>query len=327
MIGNLLKLFFWRYLRAVMAKLPIPVLDGFIFLFSFIQVSMSGSKRKILAMELVKSGLARENSFPWKLVYRSYRNQNNRWIKKCLLSEIHSDNVDRYLTVQGIENLDKALSRGNGAIMLNPHFGPFLFALPALGYRGYPVHQVSMMSEKDILGKREGLRKLVYEAKFQSIEGRMPANFINAAGNPMVIRTVMKKLKEKGVVFFSSTGRGGKSWQKVDFLNRNASFSLAPFRLAIKMGVPIMPVFALDSTPVAKIVIEPPLDIPENGTPETLLETYASRLSSFISNHPDHFGYFLYEMYIKSWKDDHPFFDDYPERDRTTYKRTICRLF
>lgn len=312
-MGNLLKLFFWRYLRGIVAKFPVTVLDGVIFIISFVQVTMSGKKRRILAAELERSGLADKNRFPWRLVYRSFRNQSNRWIKKCLLSEINDGNVGRYLAVQGIENLDRAVSEGNGAIMLNPHFGPFLFALPALGYRGYPVHQVAMMSEKDIFGKRKGLRKLVYEAKFDAIEGRMPANFINAAGNPMVIRTVMKKLKANEVVFFSSTGRGGKAWQQVDFLERKASFSLAPFRLALKMGVPIIPVFALNSNPVAKIMIDPPLEIPENASPEALLEAYASRLSSYVMTYTDHFGYFLYEMNVKSWKDDHPFFDDYPE--------------
>lgn len=311
MLGNIVKLFFWRYLRSIVAKLPVRIIDGLTLTLNTLKVSSSPKKMKIMAEELARSGLTDSDKFPWKLVYSSFLNQSNRWVKKCLLSKIHHTNVERFLDVDGLSHLSSALSHGNGAILLNPHFGPFLFALPALGYRNFPVNQVAMMSDKDIFGTRKGLKKRVYDSKFQAIEAKIPATFINAADNPMVIRTVLKKLKKNQIVFFSSTGRDGRAWKKVDFLNRKASFTLAPFRLAIKTGVPILPVFALNSQPVARIVIEKALEIQNNTTAEDLLAQYTTLLADYVRKYPSHFGYFLYEMHIKSWKDDHPFFDDY----------------
>jgi len=313
MIGNVLQWFFWRYFKPIFAKLPIFIINAFISTLSFLQILFSSKKRKIMSHELIKSQLVDRKSYLWKLIYQSFKNQNNRWIKMCFLSKINTENADKYLGIDGIDYLEKAMAYGKGVIFLNPHFGPFLFALPALGYRGYTVNQVAIHSEADIFGKRKGLKKYVYSAKFDSIEKKMPVTFINTAANPMVIRNVMRRLSKNEVVFFSSTGRGEKSWYETKFLGRNATFALAPFKLAIKTGATLIPVFVLDSKPLARIVIEEPLNIFDGDSPEKVLEQYVSSLSRYVKQHPDHFGFFLYEMHIKSWKDDHPFFSDYDE--------------
>ncbi|PIE59442.1 MAG: hypothetical protein CSA32_03565 [Desulfobulbus propionicus] len=313
MLGNLFKLLFWQYLRPAMSKLPIWFINSLIHTFNFVQVSVSPGKTKKMAEELKNSGLAEGKIFPLKRVYGAFYTQRIRWAKKCLLPAIHSNTVDHYLPVDGLSFLTSALSQGNGAIMLNPHFGPFLFALPALGHRNFSVHQVAMISERDIFGVRTGLRKLVYDAKFQAIEKKIPASFINASDNPMVIRTVIQTLNNNQVVFFSSTGRAGKSWKKMPFLGRTACFSLIPFRLALKTGTPLLPVFALNANPITRIVIDSPLQVSKSTTAEDLLQQYIFLLEAYVREYPTNFGYFLYEMRVQAGKDDHPFFDDYKD--------------
>jgi lauroyl/myristoyl acyltransferase len=139
--------------------------------------------------------------------------------------------------------------------------------------------------------------------------------FINAAVNPMPIRNVIRLLKKNEIVFFASTGRGGKSsWHSVDFLGRKATFSPIPFKLAIKTRATLLPVFVLVSNPIARVVIDEPLHVADGDTPEKILEQYVSRLASYVKEYPDHFAIFLYEMHTQAGWDDHPFFSDYPKK-------------
>src|SRR5204863_894329 len=51
--------------------------------------------------------------------------------------------IDRTCVLEGGEHLDAALARGRGAIVATAHFGAHQLVMPALGYRGYVMHQLS----------------------------------------------------------------------------------------------------------------------------------------------------------------------------------------
>jgi len=313
MIGDIFRLIFWRYLITLFASLPLSVLNSFIDLLTHLQIALWYKRRNILSRELRKSGLLNKDIDHNRLIYQSFKSNNSRLLKKCLLPKINNNNIDKFLQVDGLKHLEEAIKRGKGTILLNPHFGPYLFVLPALGHRGYSLNQIALQGVQ-IKKKHKVLNKLIYYAKFDSIEGRMPITFLNAAKNPMIMRTAIEILAKNGIILFASTGRGGKSWHEVDFLGRKSTFNLIPFKLGIKMGAALLPVFALNSKPIARIVIEKPLIVLDGDSPVNILEQYISKLSWYVMKYPDHFAIFLYEMRIKAGRDDHPFFTDYAEK-------------
>ena len=298
----------------IIARMPFSVIHTIVPAVSLIQLIVSGKRRKITISELSSSNLIdKKNAFT--MLYRSFINQNNFQAKMCYLPNINRENATDYFRVHGVQYLDEAKKAGQGTVLLNPHFGPFLLVMPALGHMGYKLNQVVLQGEP-IIGRRKGLDRLIYEAKFDAIDRNLPADFINAANNKLSIRNVLTALSKNEIVLFASTGRGGKSWHEVNFLGRRATFNLMPFKVALKAGAALIPVFVIDSKPIAKVIIEKPLEVKGGETPEQILEKYISVLSLFVKRYPEHFAFYLYDMHVQAWWDDHPFFSDYPVKIR-----------
>ena len=56
---------------------------------------------------------------------------------------LNPSNIHDVCDVLGLEHLDLALNKGRGAILMIGHFGANQMIMPALGHRGYPIHQLS----------------------------------------------------------------------------------------------------------------------------------------------------------------------------------------
>lgn len=311
---NALKLFFWRYGVRIIPRIPLGILRGLTAMAVRADRFTSRGKRRVLRSELALCGLAAPGQED-RVMDRASRNQILSQIKMAFLSRLGPENIARYISVEGLEHLDQALAKGNGVILLNPHFGPFLLIMPALGHRGYKLTQVALQGEP-ITGKRVGLAKQVYDAKVQAIEDRMPVTFINAGESTMSVREVFRVLARNEVVLFASTGRGGRAWQETDFLGRKATFNRTPFNVAVKTSAVILPVFVLDDGPLARVVIERPLNLDRNAPAEQLIKEYSAVLERRVQALPDHFAHFLRDMRLQAGWDDHPFFADYPSRSR-----------
>lgn len=314
-IGDLIKFLFWKYFRFAIAASP-PAVTGAAarLLASFMSIAF-GRRKGIVQSELSRCGLTLDGTLK-----RAFKVQLGSQLKMLYLPKLNSGNIARYMDVKGLEALDRALEKGRGVILLNPHFGPFMLVMPALGHRGYKLNQVALQGHH-ILGQRRGLDKMIYESKFDAIEKNMPVNFINAAGNQLALRDVLRALRNNELVLFASTGRAGKTWHEVEFLGRRATFNITPFRIAFNEGSPLLPIFLFDVNPYAELVIEKPIEVNDDDTPEKLVEKYVAVLENYVKRHPDHFAFYLYEMRKQSWWDDHPFFSDYPADEGSRIKR------
>lgn len=304
-ILGLIKLFFWKYLRHAIAALPVALINAAAWFPTLLLYIVSRGKRRVMLSEFSKCGIDADGG----LIWRSFSVQMRSQIKMFYLSKINSGNVNKYFKIKGLEYLQNV--KGKGGVLLNPHFGPFMLVMPALGHNGYKLNQVALQGDP-IIGKRHGIEKLIYESKFSAIEKNMPVNFINAAGNEMAVRGVFQALKNNEFVLFASTGRAGRAWHEVEFLGRRATFNVIPFRMALKEGAIIVPIFLLDSKPYAELIIEKPVDITDGVTVENLVEKYAACLESYVRKYPEYFAFYLHDMFVQRWWDDHPFFLDYP---------------
>ncbi|MBF0464662.1 MAG: lysophospholipid acyltransferase family protein [Nitrospirae bacterium] len=324
-----LKWLYWRYLRLVFSELPVAFINAVMSLLARLQMASNRQRKLVTLEELFKSGLIDETCNMRETLHVVFQTQLNSWAKLCYLQKINSSNVDDYVAIEGAEHLDNALRGNRGALLLNSHFGPYMMSMPALGYRGYRVNQVAIQGDPPTVG-RKGFFWYANEAKFQAVEKLMPVNFINASipvGDKnglrnMSMRDIILALQRNEFVLFPATGRGGRKWVQASFLGRTVNFNISPFKLAIKTGTALLPVFLIDLRDgIAKMVVEPPIDVSENDTSETLLDKYLAVVSRYVKHYPEQFAYFLYEMKMKSWWDDHPFFTDY-KTSRVFIKKT-----
>ena len=305
---------FWRYIRTLIITLLKPKYSIFMAdLFSFFFCIFSMRMRRILTEELVRSGLL-DNSRGFNSLYSVFKNYVGSQIRFFYLPKLNRTNIEQYIPVEGLQYLDNALKDKKGAILLNPHFGPFLLAMPSLGHKGYRVIQVALQGEPPT-GKRKGMHKLMYKAKFDAIERNMPVEFLNLSDNKMAARDILRSLNRNEVVLFASTGRGGTSWHVVNFLGRRARFNLTLFKAARNSQAALLPIFVKETKSFAEVEIEKPIEFSKDDSPEEILERYIPVLESHVKRHPEHFAFFLYEMRVNSWWDDHPFFLDYSHVD------------
>ncbi len=309
MIHDAARLIFWRYLTKVIARTPLVITSGLTASAGFFYFLAARRQMRLVSSELAACRLL-EGRQEWLILLGFAVTRIRTWVKMSYLSRLNSANIDRYIRVDGLEHLENALDRGKGVILLNPHFGPFLLAMAGLGHRNYKVNQLALQGESPYR-KRKPLQNKVYEAAYNAMEKQLPATFINATENKMSLRAVLKALGKNELVLFASTGRGGKTWSPVTFLNRPCLLNEMPFRLAIKTGAVLLPVFVFDQKPLARVVISEAITESENTSAEDMLKAYAGVLEDTVRSAPEHFAYYLFEMRKNAMLDDHPFFQDY----------------
>lgn len=313
---------FWGPLRKIvflMSPRYISTLEG---LFSFFSYYILISRRKVITQELRKSfGNKWSSERIEKAVRESFRIYFASKFRMFYLPKLNSSNMGEYIEVQGLGYLEKELAKKKGVIVLNPHFGPFMLIMPALGYRGYRINQLALQGPP-LLRQRKWMEKKAYDVKYRNIELHMPVKFINAAEGILSLRDAYKVLENNEILLFPSTGRGGKVWHTVNFMRRKALFTPVPFRIALKTGASLLPAFVFCCGEKISVRFDEPIKVDHDSTAEGLVEKYVKILDSYVERYPEHFLMYIYEMRVKSNWDDHPFFVDYKQADDYQNTRT-----
>ncbi|MEW6416563.1 MAG: lysophospholipid acyltransferase family protein [Nitrospirota bacterium] len=236
---------------------------------------------------------------------RSFENYYKRQIESVFFGSLNKHTLNKIIHVEGIENLDSAISKGKGVILLLSHFGSFLLPLPSLGYMGYKVNQITgRQIHSSLLAERIWIwRKRKAE--------RLPVKFIQGG---KFLRPVYKALKNNEVVAIAFDGRDGSKWVAVDFFERKALLSSGPFELARKTGATIIPAFIIrEKNDTHKLVLESPFKLSEDRDIGKALandtRNFAELFANYIVKYPCHFGMVLYKLKkIKAAAIDNPFF-------------------
>lgn len=301
---------FWCPLRKLMVLMGhgrSSILERFL---SFTSYHALRRRREDIKQELRQSvGSEWSSDLIEKAVRATFDVQIGSQVRMFHIPTLNSSNIDNYISADGLEYLDEALAGRKGAILLNPHFGPFMLLMPALAYRGYKLHQIALQGEPP-WGKRKGISKRIYEIKFQTIEGNLPVAFINAAGGAFALRSAYKALKKNEILLYPSTGRGGTAWHTVPFMRRKAAFSVVPFKIATSSGAPLFPAFVVLESQRARVILERPIRAEADSTPESLMEEYVKVLDAYVTRYPGHILMFIHEIQQRSLQGQKPFFTD-----------------
>lgn len=228
---------------------------------------------------------------------------------------LNSANIDTVCSINGIEHVDAALERGKGAILMIGHFGANQLIMPALGYRGYPIHQLSAPPTvwADILPERANpLWRRKLSARWE-LEQTLPVEHINVF---KFLRPAFACLRANEILGLAFDGGGGTEWLNVDFLGRKMTISVQPFQLWRKTKTTLLPTVVLRQSwqPAHQVMISPPLEWEE--TEDSLqhnAQRYVDRFSGWVQQFPCHYLPFLQMRRQVRMTDVHPFFDDYPE--------------
>lgn len=307
---DILRLMFWGPMRKLISYLSPAYSFSIAKAIAFFAYHILIGRRKIIASE-IRASIGRE----WtsgkidKTVFGSFNISIRSQLMMFYLPRLNYFNINEYVSIEGLGFLDDALSAKKGAIILNPHFGPFMLIMPALHYRGYRVNQIALQGEPP-WKKRRGLDKKGYDIKYATIEGNIPVNFINTSAGPHTLRVAMSALSNNEILLYPSTGRGGTALHTVNLMKRKVALNIFPFKLALRTGASLLPAFVFCDGKMGKVIIERPLNAEGNFTPEKLTERYAEVLDNQVTNNPEHFLSYLYLTHKISLFGEPPFFID-----------------
>jgi phosphatidylinositol dimannoside acyltransferase len=212
------------------------------------------------------------------------------------------ETVGQVCTIEGREHLDAALSEGKGAIVLIGHFGANQMVMPALGYSGYAMNQLSAPPTvwAEIQPERNTPLWSKVLARRWALEQRLPVQHINVFD---FIRPAVRCLQQNQVLGLAFDGGGGKRWTQVPLVSRTANVNRMPERLARVSGAAILPTLVLRRPGEKRhtVRIHEPVDS---------LQAFARVFSRYVEQDPAHYLNFLMLRRRMKHLDEMPFFTD-----------------
>ncbi|MBF0516803.1 MAG: lysophospholipid acyltransferase family protein [Nitrospirae bacterium] len=236
------------------------------------------------------------------MVKMTFTNLFQKEIETFFYPEMNEKNIEGIIGIEGIENLNTAIALGKGTMLLFAHFGANQMVMPAIGYRGFKMSQLSAPATvwTEILGKEQNLiEKKTMEIKWQC-EKSLPVTHINIFGS---LKEAFLCLRRNEILGVAIDGGGGKERATVEFLGKKALFSTGAAELALRTGATVLPTFVVrDSKGYNTMIIERPLPAPGikpkdmQGRQRSIagfIRSFVQRLEPYVLRHPCHYLDFL----------------------------------
>jgi len=214
-----------------------------------------------------------------KLAWRNWLNYTKAWIDFFKIPRMDRRKLGALLTPSGLENLDAAMARGKGVIVVAPHMGSWELAAASwaasFGEIGVMVEQIEP-------------RQLFEHVS--ALRSRMHIRVIPLSRTGA--RDIMRMLKEHRMVVLAMDRDILNTGQPFKFFGGLTSFPTGPVEIALKTGAPILPAFCIRDRNDAYIAIgEPPLFLTPSedhradlrGAMEQILATF----ERYIKRYPD----------------------------------------
>ncbi|MBI4949054.1 MAG: lysophospholipid acyltransferase family protein [Deltaproteobacteria bacterium] len=281
---DVLRLFVWYPLRWMILAMPIAAGFKVLRTMGGLHCAFSRGRKALLKENLRRIDPSMTDVMAEEAVKEYFRNHYTDRLLIFIFPKFGKMEVGRFLSIEGIENLDWALKKGRGAILVHGHFGPVHLPLVALARLGYGMKQIGLPSDEGLswIGRNVAFRlRLEYESL-------LPAEVIMADG---FLRGAFKWLAGNGVIMI--TGDGSGTVRKVGrhspfrLCGQSVEFPLGPALLSEKTGAELIPMFITpgDGKSLYRIVIETPIEKGEGG-PEAMVSEFISRYERYIRKYP-----------------------------------------
>jgi lauroyl/myristoyl acyltransferase len=255
------------------------------------------------------------------LIKAAYRVAWRSHFEELLLGKLTAENLHNYLDWEGRDNLEAALARKKGAILVFPHAGHVMMIIAATSLWGYSYTQYAArgLAPKEVAEAHPEVfghnpwREAVREAREKS-EDRLPAKFLTLE---TPVRKLFRSLANNELVGIAFDGRIGRRFVKVPYLGREALLNPGAFRMAADTGAALVPTFVEVPAHGKNRMITRPALIPDGKNASSLMaELLQAEVEPWIRAHPEHYGIWLLHCRLRNTVDDHPFFIDQALDDR-----------
>ena len=216
------------------------------------------------------------------------------------------DNFIKRSSIQGLENLEEALSKGKGCILLCAHYGFNQGIMPILGFRGIKINQLAARPHTwhEMVNKSIGWHERLVMGLRDRYEHSLPADFLYIGG---FMRPALEVLKRGEILIMAYDGRAGSKWLEVPIGNLILNISGGPENLMQHTGCEILPVFVQRNGSRYVLEIGKPLNR------ENPLEEFGEILKDYVMKSPDSYIPLLTESLRRAELDNMPLIKNWRE--------------
>ena len=282
---DILRLFVWFPLRWLILLLPVSWGIALLRTMGDVHYSFSRGKRGLLRDNLsrLKGWSAAGDA---KSIREYFRNHYIDHLFIFILPKFGIRETKRFIEIEGLEFLDKALEKGKGVLLIHGHFGPVHLPLAVLARLGYRMKQIGFPTDEGLswIGRNVAFRlRLKYEVK-------IPAEIIKA---DTFLRPAFKWLNENGIIMVTGDGTGterkiGKH-KVFKFFGQPVMFPLGPAILSQKTGATILAIFVVPGErKLYRIIIEESIISDYSGDEwiQNVTQQFVRRLEDYINRYP-----------------------------------------
>ena len=156
------------------------------------------------------------------------------------------------VSIQGKENLDRALAGGKGVVAVSAHLGNFTLMAPKMIAEGYPF--TMLVKEVEYKGIARTMRKI------QDMQG---GRYIYIKPWKEALRQILACLRKNEIICLLSDERKKHSEVSVDFFGHPVATATGAAVFSLKAGAPLVPIFMVrHENGSHTIFIEPPTERP-----------------------------------------------------------------
>lgn len=228
------------------------------------------------------------------------------WLKNMCFGMIeltylidHPEEIIERVLIEGGQNLEEAISKGRGVILLSAHFGNFVLMLLRMAQAGYKTNCIMRRMKDKQFGKS------VYD--FCGTNG---VRIIYSLPHKECVEQSFKSLRSGQILFvLLDQNYGERGGVFVDFFGKPAATATGPVIFSNRSGAPILPVFIVgDGVDRHKIIIGEPVKLVASQYEESSLEHNTAQLTkiieTYIRRYPHEWGGW---MHLR-WKTEKPVF-------------------
>ncbi|MDD5432868.1 MAG: ELM1/GtrOC1 family putative glycosyltransferase [Candidatus Omnitrophica bacterium] len=199
---------------------------------------------------------------------RFYFSFGQNIIELFLLPSIDKNYINKYVGMEGRDNITKAFSRGKGVIFVAMHAGSWELSNIVCANLGFPLN---------ILVREQRFPRL--DRLLNSYRLRNGCKLIQTQNQTRQLIEVLKNNEGVGM----TCDQGGKTGELTEFFGKPASMSTGALRLALKYDIAILPSFyARIAGPYHKVIVEEPFELKRTNNKENDLKVNLERLNSIF---------------------------------------------
>jgi len=178
---------------------------------------------------------------------------------------------------ESLDNLRQALAGGKGAIVATAHAGNWEITGIAAAHYGIPLISLARTLDDDALDARlTALRTRTGQRVLHKQNALRPTLRALRAGNAVALLTDQNTLRREAVF--------------VPYFGRLAATTPAAAQLHLRTGAPILNAFSIPEQGGYRVIIEPPMAIPENSPNDlvrAITAAVTARTEHYVRAHPE----------------------------------------